>query len=334
MGSLRAHRAPLASALLLASLCACGGEGAPPSASARVELGNVVIRAEIPAGKFGTLFLGAPRTQDRPPAPGTGSLGFEMDPMGSTSARAMATIDAAAPRPIETSIPFDAIPDGAYVFQWIVHDRAMSLMPIVAATPPIYVLHSGTSCETYGVASYVWRSHRNTWIALAACVALLGLLAWRRPFPPRILGIAAILAAAVAALVFVGMRALAEPDQESVDGGDHIPALYITPSWQLGGDADERVLGPGFRALVLAIRANKRPGEALYFHVYDESLADVPGARARASYLRREFPEGKIVFQHGDAGPGLSVYFGSPSHGEVLARGELGILARVEKETK
>ena len=312
MGSLRAHRAPLASALLLASLCACGGEGAPPSASARVELGNVVIRAEIPAGKFGTLFLGAPRTQDRPPAPGTGSLGFEMDPMGNTSARAMATIDAAAPRPIETSIPFDAIPDGAYVFQWIVHDRAMSLMPIVAATPPIYVLHSGTSCETYGVASYVWRSHRNTLDRARGVRRALGIARLAPPVPAANLGNRGDSRGGGGGARFrwdegargarpgVGRRRRSHPRALH-------HAVVAARRRRRRARAGPRVPRPRARD-----PSQQKAREALYFHVYDAGLADVPGrARARATSAASS-PRERSCSNTMTRGPGCRFTSGAP----------------------
>jgi hypothetical protein len=140
-------------------------------------------------------------------------------------------------------------------------------------------------------------------------------------------------AAVGAAAIFVGIRALAPLDPAGLDRGDRAPPLVPAAARPLDGFGDERILGPGYRNLMRAIRLHRVPGESVTFHPFvgdrDETALD----RARASYLRREFPDA-LIAADGELLPGLQVYFGGEARGDFVARTELAVLARSARSAK
>jgi hypothetical protein len=331
-------RAALPFVLLV--LGACGGSPKPPWVTAECSGDAVTIRGAAAPGTHSTLFLGRPRTADRPPRAGTEDIAFDLKSEEQTGeeqsgVRALAGPALRGTPSVELTFPLASIAEGFHVLQWITFEHEQFGLPVAGVSEPVYILRRGGDCEVLGAGSYLWRAHRGTWVALAAAAGILLVLAFQRWAAPRLLAVVVAVTGTGAALVFVGMRAMAPDHQGALDFGVHLPGFHVTSDWTFGGDSEERVLGPGFRELVGLIRDHRRPGEGLCFHITDDQQRHVPLARFRASYLRREFPDGEMVsLRHTKAGPGLAVHFGSMPDGAVLARGRIAVLTRIESEAK
>ncbi|HKE02001.1 MAG TPA: hypothetical protein VKE69_13380 [Planctomycetota bacterium] len=178
----------------------------------------------------------------------------------------------------------------------------------------------------------VVRRRDTTWprldltVVLSYLAAAALVLALRRAPLPRLRArwLAAGLPAAALGALIAWRASAPTPTQMNVDANVSDPPLVWPLAWSLRGDALERGLGPGYRTLVDAARAERRAGEPLSLVIPEaEGVAFL-----RAAYAAAEFRDTIIHCDRDAYPPGLALFFDFDPGTEPIARTEAGVLAR------
>ncbi|HKE00908.1 MAG TPA: hypothetical protein VKE69_07860 [Planctomycetota bacterium] len=235
-------------------------------------------------------------------------------------------VPVAASTETEAVIPVTQLPEGSSGLE-IVARAAEAPETIVGRSPMFLVRREGDRVE---VESHVARALREfgakvvvLYLGAAAVLVALRFAPVRRlrtSWPGWL-----IVGGVLATLVVV--RATGEePTRVGVDVTGYDPPLLWPLSWSLDEDGWERSLGPGYRELGSAVRAEHRAGERLLLIVPEAGGIEF----VRAQHLAAELPDAELFIAHDGFPAGLGVFFGVAADGPAVWSNDLAAIARTD----